>query len=127
MSQELKPLYFVGSARDDVRAFPEEVRDAIGFAFHLAQTREMHLHARPLQGYGVAGVLEIVESHDGNAYRTVYTDRFEHAIYVLHAFQKKSRRGIVTPRQELDLISSRLRQAEEHHTKQFNRGTKGNE
>jgi phage-related protein len=123
MSQELKPLFFVGSSRDDVRAFPEDVKDVVGFALHLAQTGQKHPHARPLQGFGGAGVLEIVETHDGNAYRAVYTVRFAHAIYVLHAFQKKSRRGIATPRQELDLIRHRLHQAEEHHTKQFSRET----
>jgi phage-related protein len=115
----VKPLFFVASARDDLRAFPEAVKDATGFALYLAQIGDRHPHARPLQGFGGAGVLEIVENHDGDTFRTVYTVKLQHAVYVLHAFQKKSRRGIETPRQEIRLVMDRLRRAEAHHAATF--------
>ncbi len=111
----MEPLFFVGSARDDLRAFPDEVKDGVGFALYLAQQGENHVHAKPLRGFGGAGVLEIVDNHDGATYRAIYTVRFEGAIYVLHAFQKKSKRGIATTKQEIELVRSRLRLAEEHH------------
>jgi phage-related protein len=115
----MKPLFFVGSSREDLREFPEDVKDATGFALYLAQAGDRHPHAKPLQGFGGAGVLEIIENHDGDTYRTVYTVKLQHAIYVLHAFQKKSRRGIATPRQEIRLVTDRLRRAEAHHAAHF--------
>lgn len=111
----MKPLFFVGSARADPRGFPEDVKDAMGYALFLAQVGEKHVHAKPLKGFGGAGVLEVVEAHAGDAYRTVYTVRFEDAIYVLHAFQKKSTHGIATLQREIDRVKVRLRQAEQHH------------
>ena len=93
---------------------PEEVIDTFGYALHLAQTGKKHEQAKPLHGFGSAGVLEIVEDWRGNAYRAVYTVRFETAVYVLHAFQKKSKSGIKTPPQDLQMIKSRLKLAEEH-------------
>ena len=115
----MKPLFFVGSSREDLRDFPEEVKDATGFALYLAQLGDRHPHAKPLHGFGGAGVLEIIENHDGDAYRTVYTVKLLYAVYVLHAFQKKSRRGIATPRQEIRLVIDRLRRAEAHHAATF--------
>jgi phage-related protein len=119
---DLKPLYFMGSSRDDLRDFPEDVKDTFGFALYLAQRGEMHVHAKPLRGFGGAGVLEIVENDVSGTYRTVYTVRLRAAVYVLHAFQKKSRRGIETPPQELDLVRARLRLAEQHHAAMNDRG-----
>ena len=100
----MRELYWVGSSDEDVRAFPPEVRRVVGFALWLAQTGDKHPNAKPLRGFGGAGVLEIVEDRDGDTYRTVYTLTLPDAVYVLHAFQKKSKHGIATPKRELDLI-----------------------
>jgi phage-related protein len=116
---EPKPLFFVGSSRDDLRALPEDVKDVFGYALYLAQVGEMHVRSKPLRGFGGAGVLEVVDHDEGGTYRTVYTVRLAGAVYVLHVFQKKSRSGIATPRQEIDLVRARLRQAEEHHATTF--------
>ena len=107
------PLEFAGSSRDDLSAFPIEVKQHIGFALRFAQTGGKHPDAKPLKGFGGAGVVEVVENHDGGTYRAVYTVRFASAVYVLHVFQKKSKRGIATPKAEIDLIKKRLREATE--------------
>jgi len=112
-----KPLFWVGSSRHDLREFPEDVKDSMGYALHLAQIGTKHPQAKPLKGFGGAGVLEVVEDHAGDTYRAVYTVRLEGAVYVLHAFQKKSKSGIKTPRKELDLVRDRLRRAEIEHAK----------
>ncbi len=109
----LKPCLFVGPSRRELKAFPDEVQGSIGHALHQAQCGEEPDAAKALKGFGGRGILEIVEDHDGNTYRAVYTVRFAGLIYVLHAFQKKSKKGIATPKQTLDLIKSRLRSAEE--------------
>lgn len=93
---------------------PPEVIDVFGYALHLAQQGGKHSQAKPLKGFGSAGVLEVVEDDDGNTYRAVYTVRFGDAIYVLHCFQKKSHKGIATPKQYLDLIHARLKLAQQH-------------
>lgn len=105
----LKPLYWVGSARKDLRVMPEDVQDTFGYALHLAQVGEKHAQAKPLKGFSGAGVLEVVEDHQGDTYRAVYTVRYAAAVYVLHCFQKKSTRGIATPKPDLDLIEARLK------------------
>lgn len=105
----LKSLSWVGSARKDLRAMPEEVQDTFGYALHLAQSGEKHAQAKPLKGFGGAGVLEVVEDHQGDTYRAVYTVRYATAVYVLHCFQKKSTHGIATPKPDLDLIEARLK------------------
>ena len=105
-----KPLYWVGSAKKDLLAFPEAVKDGIGTALSVAQFGGKHPAAKPWKGEG-SGVLEIVEDHRGNTYRAVYTVRFETAVYVLHAFQKKSPKGIKTADTDVDLISKRLQAA----------------
>ena len=110
-----KPLFWVGSARKDLREFPEEIKDIVGHALHIAQVGGKHPDAKPLVGFGGAGVLEIVEDHSGNTYRAVYTVRFAEAVYVLHAFQKKSKRGIRTPEKEIELVRERLKRAEKDH------------
>lgn len=109
----LKPLEWIGSSLKDLRAFPEEVREAMGFALYLAQIGDKHVSAKPLKGFTGAGVLEVVEDHDGDTFRAVYTVRFASMVYVLHAFQKKSKTGIRTPKAEIDLVRKRLKVAEE--------------
>lgn len=111
----MKRLAWVGSSREDLQAFPKDVRIAIGFALYRAQQGSRHPSAKPLRGFGGAGVLEIVEDDDGNTYRAVYTVTLPDAVYLLHAFQKKSTSGIATPKRHLDLVRQRLRLAHEIH------------
>jgi phage-related protein len=92
-----KPLEWVRSSRDDLKGLPEDVQDEVGYALYLAQIGEKHPNAKPLKGFKGAGVLEVVDNYDGDTYRAVYTVRFAGVIYVLHAFQKKSKKGIATP------------------------------
>jgi phage-related protein len=108
----LKPVRWVGTSLKDLRAFPPPVRIDIGHALFAAQEGKTDPAAKPLKGFGGASVLEIVVSHHGNAWRAVYTVRFHDAIYVLHAFQKKSTKGISTPTREIELIRRRLVEAE---------------
>ncbi|WP_412770766.1 type II toxin-antitoxin system RelE/ParE family toxin [Ralstonia syzygii] len=105
----IRPLRWVGSAKKDLSVMPDDVQDTFGYALHLAQVGGKHSQAKPLKGYGGAGVLEVVEDHQGNTYRAVYTVRYAGAVYVLHCFQKKSTHGIATPRPDLDLIEARLK------------------
>jgi len=111
-----KPLFWIGSSKRDLKEFPDEVQDGMGHALDIAQQGKKHRDAKPLSGFGGASVLEIVEDHDGDTYRAVYTVRFVGAVYALHAFQKKSKKGIATPKPEIDLIKGRLKKAEEHYT-----------
>ncbi len=111
----IKPVVWIGSARADLRGFPEEVMDSIGFALYAAQQGGKHADAKPLRGFCGAGVLEVITDHRGDTFRAVYTVRLAGRVYVLHAFQKKSRAGIETPKAEINLIKSRLRRAEEEH------------
>lgn len=108
-----KDIVWVASSLEDLKRFPEPVQKVMGFALFQAQCGGKHLQARPLKGFGGAGVLEIIEDFDGNAFRTVYTVRFADAVYVLHAFQKRSKKGIKTPKREMDVVRSRLRMAQE--------------
>jgi phage-related protein len=110
-----KPLFWMSSTQDDLRAFPQAVRQVMGYALYLAQVGDKHLDAKPLKGFAGAGVLEIVADHAGDAFRAVYTVRFAGAVYALHAFQKKSTRGIATPKREIERIRQRLRQAQAHY------------
>ena len=107
-----KPLDFIGRSREDLRRFPKEVRIVMGTALNSAQLGGKHPAARPLKGFGGAGVLEIVDDFDGDTYRAVYTVKFANMVYVLHAFQKKSRNGIETPKAEIDLVRRRYKSAE---------------
>ena len=118
----IKPVEWVGSSYKDFRSFPEDVQDHMGYALHLAQAGGKHEDAKALKGFGGAGVLEIVSDHVGDTYRTVYAVKFAAAIYVLHAFQKKSKRGSKTPPADMALIERRLRIAQEDYAKQ--KGTK---
>ncbi len=109
----VKPLEFVGSARKDLKALPDTVRQVFGRALLRAQLGGKPDRAKPLKGFRGAGVLEIVEDHDADTYRAVYTVRFAEVIYVLHVFQKKSKMGIATASRDLQLIETRLKKAEE--------------
>jgi phage-related protein len=109
---DAKPLRWVGSTLKDVRAFPQAVRGDIGQALYAAQRGVTYASAKPLKGFGGASVLEIVAPYSGDAYRAVYTVQFQDAVYVLHAFQKKSKRGAEMPQRVIALIRQRLAQAE---------------
>jgi len=110
-----KEVIFVASAQEDLRAFPDDVKQVMGFALYEAERGGKHPAAKPLKGFKGAGVLEIVDDYDGDTYRVVYTVRLEDELYVLHAFQKKSKKGIATPQPDLDLIAKRLALAERIH------------
>ena len=112
MSDNLKPVAWIASSRKDLKSFPDEVQMAMGFGLFEAQRGSKHLAAKPMKGFGGAGVLEIIENHDGDTFRAVYTVRFQEIIYVLHCFQKKSKSGISTPKQDVELIKARLKVAE---------------
>ncbi|MDX2104973.1 MAG: type II toxin-antitoxin system RelE/ParE family toxin [Candidatus Melainabacteria bacterium] len=114
-SKSIKPVEWVGSSYKDFRSFPDLVQDVMGFALYMAQVGRMHANAKPLKGFGGAGVLEIIDDHQGDTYRAVYTVKFDSAIYVLHAFQKKSKKGIKTPQEDIDLVKKRLKAAEMDH------------
>jgi len=114
MDINMKSLFWIGSSRKDIREFSDDVRDTFGYALFLAQNGQKHERAKPLRGFGSAGVLEVIESDSDGTYRVVYTVRFAHAVYVLHCFQKKSVSGISTAQQDIDLIRARLKQAEAH-------------
>jgi phage-related protein len=110
-----KPALWIGSSKDDLRAFPDEVRRVMGFAINDAQNGDEHPRAKALRGFGGRSVLEVVDDEDGNTYRAVYTVRFAGVIYVLHAFQKKSKKGIETPKRDIEIIRARLKLAEAHY------------
>ncbi len=107
-----KPAYWIASSLEDLREFPRSVRREVGRAVRIAQLGGKHESAKPLKGFRGAGVLEVVEDHDGDTYRAVYTVRLAKSVYVLHAFQKKSKKGVQTPKHVIDLIKHRLRTAE---------------
>jgi phage-related protein len=113
-----KPLYWMGSAKKDLLAFPEAVKDSVGTALSVAQFGGKHPAAKPWKGEG-PGVLEIIEDHAGNTFRAVYTIRFAKAVYVLHAFQKKSPKGIQTARRDVELVSERLKQARKDYQERY--------
>ncbi len=115
----MKPLDFIGSSLRDLREFPDPVKDDIGYALHQVQEGKKPVSAKPLSGFGGAGVLEIIEDFDGDTYRAVYTVRFKKVIYVLHCFQKKSKHGIKTPQKELQLIRQRLNVAEKDYEENY--------
>jgi phage-related protein len=108
----LKPPFWVGSSKKELLALPGEVVDVFGYALYLAQIGRKHEQAKPLKGFGSASVLEVVEDWQGSTFRAVYTVRFASGIFVLHVFQKKAKKGIATPKTDLDLIRERLKAAE---------------
>jgi phage-related protein len=120
MESAPKPVRWIGPSLRDLRSFPQAVRIDIGHALFAAQKGETDPAAKPLKGFGGASVLEIVASHHGDAWRAVYTVRFQDAVYVLHVFQKKSTKGIATPTREIQLIKQRLAEAERDHRERQN-------
>jgi phage-related protein len=112
---KIKSIIWMGSSKRDLKAFPAEVKDVMGYALYQAQLGLKAPSAKPLAGFGGASVVEIVEDFQTNTYRAVYTVRFSEFVYVLHAFQKKSKKGIATPKTDIDLIKKRFRLAEENY------------
>ncbi|MGV3613896.1 MAG: type II toxin-antitoxin system RelE/ParE family toxin [Fimbriimonas sp.] len=112
---KLKPIVWIGSSKADLADFPKEVEDDVGYSLFEAQQGKMPRDAKVLRGFGGASVLEIVSNFDTDTYRAVYTVEFEDAIYVLHCFQKKSKRGSETPQQDKSMIDRRLKSAREEH------------
>ena len=112
---KLKPLVWISSAKKDLLACPADVQQVFGYALHVAQEGGTHRQTKAMKGFGGAGVLEIIEDDDGNTFRAVYTVKLAGTVYVLHVFQKKSRHGVATPKQDIDLIKARLRIATENH------------
>ena len=112
MSVSEKPLEWIGSSHKDLMALPVDVRRLFGFALSLAQAGDRHDAAKVLKGFGGAGVLEVMEDDVGGTYRAVYTVKFAEAVFVLDCFQKKSKRGIATPMENMDIINARLKIAE---------------
>jgi phage-related protein len=115
MNDDLKPLVWIASSRREFTAFPDEVKSEMGYAMFLAQSGGRYRKAKTFKGSGDAGVVEIVDDHRGDTFRTVYTVRFASAVYVLHAFQKKSKTGIATPKTDIRLIAQRLAEAQRLH------------
>lgn len=118
----LRQLYWLASSRKDYRGFPAKVQEAFGFELYLAQTGQHPPSAKALKGFG-GGTVELVGGYDGDTFRAVYTVRFREAVYVLHAFKKKSKRGVATPKGDIDLIRRRLRDAEADHAARFGKDT----
>src|SRR5580704_17078735 len=118
MERELKPVRWVGSSLKDLRSFPPEVRKEVGHALYAAQKGDTDPAAKPLKVFGGVSVMEIAAPFDGDTWRTVYTVRLKGVVYVLHAFQKKSKSGIATPKREIDLIHRRLATAEREYRKE---------
>lgn len=112
MQMKEKPLEWIASSYKDLMALPVEVRRCFGYALSLAQMGDKDDAVKVLKGFGGAGVLEVVEDDAGGTYRAVYTVRFVEAVFVLHCFQKKSKRGIATPKEDMDIIHARLKVAE---------------
>jgi phage-related protein len=120
MNSNPRPLEWIASSLDDLKDFPEDVQQAVGYALYRAQCGEKHSSVKPLKGFKGASVLEVVQNSDGDTYRAVYTVRFEEIVYVLHVFQKKSKYGIATPKQDIELIETRLKRAKEHYDRYYN-------
>ncbi len=110
-----KEVVWIASSLKDLSRFPDDVKQTMGYGIFLAQSGDKHPDAKPLKGFGGAGVLEIVDDYDGDTYRAVYTVKFDAFVYVLHAFQKKSKRGAATPQADIELIKARLKAAEDDH------------
>jgi phage-related protein len=115
-----RPVVWVGSSRRDLRQFPRQVRRDVGRALYAAQEGETDPAAKPMRGFGGSSVVEIIAHHRGDTWRMVYTVRFAEGIYVLHAFQKKSKSGIATPKRDIELIRQRLAEAERLHRERQN-------
>jgi phage-related protein len=119
MDKRERKLEYIASSKKDLENLPEAVKEVFIHALELALIGEKHPDAKPMKGFGNASLLEIREHYKGDAYRAMYTVRFEKAMYVLHVFKKKSKRGIATPKQEIELIKTRLKMAENHYKEKF--------
>ena len=117
----LKPVEWIGSSLNDLKEFPDEVQEVVGYALYVAQCGDKHPSAKPLKGFKGSGVVEVVDDFDWDTYRAVYTTKFADVVYVLHSFQKKSKQGIATPKQDIDLIEARLKRAKEHYSENYNK------
>ena len=115
MNDGLKSVRWAGSSRRDLKTLPKPVQRHIGQALYAAQCGEEYQSVKALKGFKGRSVLEIVAPYDGDTYRAVYTVRFRDAVYILHAFQKKSKGGVATPKKEMDLIARRLAAAEQDY------------
>lgn len=124
LANDEKPLHWVGSSKRDLLAFPAAVKDEMGNALGVAQFGGKHPKAKPWKGQG-PGVLEIVEDTRGETYRAIYTVRFPQVVYVLHAFQKKSLKGIRTARSDVELVERRLKAARPDHDVRHGRSKHG--
>ncbi len=123
MARPLRPLLWVASSKRDFREFPARVQDDLGFGLYLAQTGQHPPSAKLLKGLG-SGTVELVDDFDGDTYRAVYTVRFGDAVYVLHAFKKKSKRGVKTPQPDIDLVKRRLKDAEQDYAERSSKERK---
>jgi phage-related protein len=112
MAKSPKPIIWLGDTLETLRACPQEVQDEVGYALYLAQIGDKYADAKLLKGLG-SGVLEVIADHRGDTYRAVYTVRFAERVYVLHVFQKKAKKGIATPKSEIELVRQRLKRAAE--------------
>ncbi|WP_234907127.1 type II toxin-antitoxin system RelE/ParE family toxin [Rhizobium rhizogenes] len=119
-----KPTFFMGSSKEDIREFPEDVRRQVGFALYLAESGDRAINAVPLTGFGNAMVPEIIVDYCGDTFRAVYTVQMKEAVYVLHAFMKKSKKDRSTPKREMDLVRQRLKAAAEHYELNFGKKSK---
>lgn len=115
----MKDLKWIGSSKKDLMEFPQGIRKEIGHALYVAQEGEKHKNSKPLKGFRSAKILEIVSIDGEGTYRTIYTVQFEEVIYVLHAFQKKSKTGIKTTKQDIELIEQRHKWAQQQHLNRF--------
>lgn len=113
----MRTIEWIGSSKKDLLSLPEKIRKTFGFGLYLAQTGLLHENAKPLKGFGGATVFEIIDMDKTGTYRAVYTVKIKDIIFVLHIFQKKSKHGIKTPREDMDLIRNRLKQAQDYFKK----------
>lgn len=110
-----KPLTWIGSSKDDLLDLPRKVQREVGYALYLAQLGLESTNVKPLTGFGGRGVLEVIEDDTGGTYRAIYTVKFKESVYVLHVFQKKSKKSRETPKEEMDIVKNRLKIAEQKH------------
>lgn len=108
---KIKPLLWIGSSKKDLLEFTEDIRNQVGYALYLAQAGEHYVHSKALKGFAGAGVIEVIARNESGTFRVVYTVKMPKAVFVLHAFQKKSKQGIKTPQQEIELVKKRLKEA----------------
>ena len=121
IARPLKSIFWVGSSYNDYMEFPSEVLDSMGYSLHRVQEGKIPTHSKVLKG-AQSGAVEIIDNHDGDTYRAIYTIKYADTVYIIHAFKKKSKKGIATPKSDLDLIKQRMRLIEEDRKKRSNEG-----